>query len=110
MGKDQRMSLGSLYNHQRCLPQGQSGCSQMDHPAGVPLVMKCSMETGQAAAANSLEALQWVMEQGFAWDETTCKQAASSGWLHILKWARANGCLWNFETCDAAPVQVIWMC
>jgi hypothetical protein len=72
------------------------------------------LSANYAAACGSLACLQYVHEQGGAWDETTCamvvKPGPSSGhttvpsWkrLQCLKYARENGCPWDTTTCQAA--------
>jgi hypothetical protein len=67
-----------------------------------------------AAACGSLACLQYVHEQGGAWDETTCAAVVSHApgggqtpvpsWkrLQCLKYSRENGCPWDAATCKAA--------
>ena len=56
-----------------------------------------------AAITGHVHTAQWARNQGFPWDEDTCKYAARGGHLPFLQLARTNGCPWNYETClDAA--------
>jgi hypothetical protein len=49
-----------------------------------------------------LHVLQWLVENGFPWDERICEYAAYNGRLDILQWARENGCPWNTWVCSYA--------
>ncbi len=53
---------------------------------------------GYAAENNQLEIIKWAIENGCAWDGSTCVTAAMFGHIDILKWLRANGCEWNKST------------
>lgn len=42
--------------------------------------------------------LVWLFENGYGFDEYSCKQAAKNGDLITLQWLREKGCLWDKET------------
>jgi hypothetical protein len=48
-----------------------------------------------AAAAGSLDVLQWARMQGYPWWEGTCTGAAKGGHLAVLKYLRRSGCPWG---------------
>ena len=55
-----------------------------------------------SAEYGSFECLKYAHENGFTWDEWTCKYAAQNGHLECLKYAHQNGCPWDEWTCKYA--------
>jgi hypothetical protein len=56
----------------------------------------------QAAAGGHLAVLQWLLQRGCRWGESTCIEAARSGRLAVLQWARQHGCPWGVNTSSSA--------
>jgi len=57
---------------------------------------------GLLSESGRLECLRYAHENGYQWNEWTCKVAAIRGHLDCLKYAHENGCPWNNRTCEYA--------
>jgi hypothetical protein len=51
------------------------------------------------ATCSDIYCLQFLHENGYAWNEHMCSNFASSGNLKCLQYAHEHGCPWNVQTC-----------
>ena len=58
--------------------------------------------TETAANDGYLLMLAYLHENGYSWNEDTCKKAAKHGHLDCLQYAHENGCPWDSEVCAMA--------
>lgn len=69
-----------------------------DNDIVVDMCKSCTI----AAFYGYLNVLQWLCENGYPWNWTTCAGAAYAGHLQVLRWVRENDCPWNEFTCESA--------
>lgn len=93
---------------------GQLGVLEWARDAGVPRGDDIwqGNATGSAAENGQLEALQWLVKEGFEWDARTIMAAAQGGHMVILEWLYANGAPCNYPIArgEAANQEVVdWL-
>jgi len=65
-------------------------------------------DTGTCAAAalkGHLETIKWLRERGCPWGTTTFPYAAMSGSIELMEWLRDQNCPWDAYTCACAALE-----
>jgi len=99
VGAGARLRVEQEDDHSRRAGRAPGG---VEIGAGARLPCPWDEETYAAAFGGHLDVLNWALEHGWPWDQTTCATAAEGGQQEVLKWARQHDCPWDQRTCEAA--------